>query len=117
VSSGLLFGLGSGLALGSLFGLAVGMLYGLGSGMVFGLLSGLGSGLGGGLVAAARHGVLRWQLRRDGVVPPSLVRFLDYAADRVLLQKIGSGYRFIHPLLREYFADLYGEQETRHGTG
>jgi hypothetical protein len=117
VASGLLFGLGSGLALGSLFGLAVGMLYGLGSGMVFGLLSGLGSGLGGGLVAAARHGVLRWQLRRDGVVPPSLVRFLDYAADRVLLQKIGGGYRFIHPLLRDYFADLYGEQETRHGTG
>jgi eukaryotic-like serine/threonine-protein kinase len=39
-------------------------------------------------------------------VPPHLVRFLDYAADHVLLQRVGGGYRFVHILLRDYFADL-----------
>ena len=31
---------------------------------------------------------------------------LDYAADRIFLQKVGGGYIFIHRLLLEHFAAL-----------
>ncbi|MDJ0904037.1 MAG: hypothetical protein QNJ55_35140 [Xenococcus sp. MO_188.B8] len=31
-------------------------------------------------------------------------RFLDYASDRIFLQKVGGGYIFIHRLLLEHFA-------------
>jgi hypothetical protein len=37
-------------------------------------------------------------------MPWGLVRFLDYAAERVLLRKVGGGYIFVHRLLLEYFA-------------
>lgn len=30
--------------------------------------------------------------------------FLDYAAERILLRKVGGGYIFVHRLLLEYFA-------------
>ena len=35
---------------------------------------------------------------------------LDYAVDRIFLQKVGGGYRFIHRLLLEHFAEM-GEAE------
>jgi hypothetical protein len=35
-----------------------------------------------------------------------LPRFLDYAAERILLRKVGGGYIFVHRLLLEYFALL-----------
>jgi hypothetical protein len=47
---------------------------------------------------------LRWQMWRSGVAPVRYVQFLDFAADHILLQKVGGGYRFTHALLREYFA-------------
>jgi hypothetical protein len=31
---------------------------------------------------------------------------LDWASDKVLLQKVGGGYIFIHRLLMEHFAQL-----------
>ena len=31
-------------------------------------------------------------------------RFLDRAVEGCLLRKVGNGYQFIHPLLRDYFA-------------
>jgi hypothetical protein len=39
-------------------------------------------------------------------MPPDLPRFLDYAAERYLLRRVGNGYRFSHALLRDYFADM-----------
>ena len=33
--------------------------------------------------------------------------FLDYAAERLFLRKVGSGYLFVHRLLLEYFAAQY----------
>jgi DNA polymerase III delta prime subunit len=99
---GLLFGLVSGLAVGLFVGLAVGPLFGL----VFGLFVGLLVELlvGGG--AFIMHFVLRWFLWRAGSIPWNYPRFLDYAASRILLRKIGGGYVFIHRLLLEYFAEL-----------
>ncbi len=39
-------------------------------------------------------------------MPWNYARFLDYAAERILLRKVGGGYIFIHRLLMEYFASL-----------
>jgi hypothetical protein len=39
-------------------------------------------------------------------MPWHYVRFLDEATERILLQRVGGGYRFIHPLFQEYFASL-----------
>ncbi len=35
-----------------------------------------------------------------------LPRFIDYAAECILLRKVGGGYIFVHRLLLEYFASL-----------
>lgn len=118
LGSGLIFGLGSGL----IFGLASNLTPDLGSGLTFmvggklyfdlgagllnGLLGGLVGGLGGGGLACIQHGVLRWLLWRSGLIPWDYVQFLDYAAERVLLRKVGGGYIFIHRLLLDYFASL-----------
>jgi NACHT domain len=56
--------------------------------------------------AYIHHFILRWFLRDAGVMPWNYVRFLDYAADHLLLRKVGGGYIFIHRLLMEYFASL-----------
>jgi hypothetical protein len=61
--------------------------------------------LSGGL-AFLQHSVLRLVLRCTGVFPLKLSRFLNYAADSVLLHKVGGGYIFIHRLLLEYFVSL-----------
>jgi hypothetical protein len=39
-------------------------------------------------------------------IPWRYSRFLDYAAERILLRKVGGGYIFVHRLLLEYFASL-----------
>jgi hypothetical protein len=91
------------------------MVGGLGSGLLIGLSVGLAVGLLVGVLfggdATLNHYTLRWVLLRAGLVPPHLVRFLNYAADHVLLQRIGGAYRFVHGLLLEYFADL-SQQEA-----
>jgi hypothetical protein len=107
---GLGVGLGAGLDYGLAYGLGGGLVDGLVAGLVFALVFGLGVGLLVGLLLgggdALRHTVLRWVLRQRGLVPPQLVQYLNSAADHVLLQRVGGGYRFIHILLRDYFADL-----------
>ena len=57
----------------------------------------------GGL-ACIQHGLGRYLLFRNGVVPWNYAQFLDHAADRILLRKVGGGYIFIHRLLLEHFA-------------
>lgn len=74
------------------------------SALVGGLLIGLIAWISLGGMAVMQHVVLRWRLQRCHAMPLNYVRFLDYAADHVLLQKVGGGYRFIHVLLRDYFA-------------
>jgi hypothetical protein len=53
-----------------------------------------------------QHFVLRLLLLGSGRTPARLARFLDFAAERILLRKAGSGYLFLHRLLLEYFAAL-----------
>jgi hypothetical protein len=78
------------------------IVYALLSGLVFGLVYGL---LDGG-EAYLQHYCLRYLLWRSGVMPLHYVRFLNEATERILLQPVGGGYRFIHPLFQEYFASL-----------
>lgn len=52
------------------------------------------------------HYALRFFLWCSGAMPWRYVRFLEEATKRILLQRVGGGYRFIHPLFQEYFAAL-----------
>ena len=78
----------------------------LGLGLIVGLSAGLLVGLFYGGLASFRHYVLRSLLWRTGAVPWRYVPFLDYAAEHILLGKVGGGYIFVHRLLQEYFASL-----------
>lgn len=49
---------------------------------------------------------LRFWLWRTGSLPWNLIAFLDEAAERLLLRKVGASYIFIHRLLLDYFASL-----------
>jgi hypothetical protein len=78
------------------------LIAGPGTALLVGLLVGL---LNGGL-SCLRHSVLRLLLWRAGSIPWNYPRFLNYAAERILLRKVGGGYIFVHRLLLEYFASL-----------
>ena len=55
---------------------------------------------------AIQHFSLHVVLWFNGYIPWNYTRFLDYATDRLFLQRVGGGYRFIHRLLQEHFAQL-----------
>jgi hypothetical protein len=111
---GLVVGLVGGLSRGLGFWpgqLVVGGLnVGLRVGLEAGLLGGLGSGLLYGGATVLQHYTLRWLLYRNGSLPLRLVPFLDECTERIFLRKVGGGYIFVHRLLMEHFASLYGEQ-------
>jgi hypothetical protein len=56
--------------------------------------------------AVIKHYLLRLMLYLNDYMPWKLVRFLNYATDRVFLQKRGGSYAFIHKLLQEHFAAM-----------
>ena len=56
-----------------------------------------------------QHYVLQALLRFQRKIPSGFVNFLDYAADVILLRKVGGGYIFIHRMLLEHFAKAYEE--------
>jgi len=60
--------------------------------------------------ACIRHFFLRLILSLKGYTPWNYARFLNYATDRLLLQRVGGRYRFIHRLLQEHFAAMSLEQ-------
>jgi hypothetical protein len=66
--------------------------------------------------AVVSHLALRILLASENVLPVrdrDLISLLDYAADRILLRRIGGGWIFIHRLLMEHLADQYtAEQQT-----
>jgi hypothetical protein len=73
----------------------------LSSVLVLALFSGLVPG-----AACIQHFALRFILWCRGVTPWNYARFLNYATERMLLQRVGGRYRFIHELLREHFATM-----------
>jgi len=60
--------------------------------------------------ACIRHFFLRLILSLKGYTPWNYARFLNYATDRLSLQRVGGRYRFIHRLLQEHFAAMSLEQ-------
>ncbi len=73
-------------------------------GALGGTISGLIVGLPNGGIACIHHMTLRVLLWRAHLIPWNYSHFLDYAAEHILLRKIGGGYMFIHRLLLDYFA-------------
>ncbi len=73
--------------------------------MLFGLLIALWYGL----LDVIQHLTLRLLLARRGYTPWRYARFLDYAAERIFLRKVGGGYIFVHRLLMDHFASLETE--------
>jgi DNA polymerase III delta prime subunit len=100
-------GLVAGLPFGLVFGLRKGLLVGLDAGLLFGLSTGGFTYL--------QHYILRLLLWHNDFAPLNYVRFLDYAAERVFLRKVGSGYIFVHRLLMDYFASLHESSQKDRG--
>ena len=61
----------------------------------------------GGL-AFIKHWILRVLLKHYNYTPAPwrYVAFLDYAAQRILLRRVGGGWIFIHRMLMEHIAQL-----------
>jgi hypothetical protein len=53
-----------------------------------------------------QHWVLRLLCALSGAAPWRYARFLDYAAERILLRRVGGSYIFVHRMLLEYFAGV-----------
>lgn len=130
----LLFGLGSGLGSSEIEQQTVPnqgirsslrncLIIGLISGLIGGLISGLinkadicrlidGSilglifGLKYGGAACIQHFTLRQIICQKGRIPWNYAKFLDFAADRLLMKKVGGGYVFFHRMLLEHFARM-----------
>jgi hypothetical protein len=99
-----LIGGGIGLvAFGEYFGQPI---VGLLTGLLLGVFLGLFAIIWYGGLEVIRHYILRLILWYTGGTPFKFVRFLDYATERIFLQKVGSGYIFIHRLLLEHFAAM-----------
>jgi hypothetical protein len=89
--------------------LRVGLVVGIGVGLIFtdvsyGLLAGLVGALFFGGMAAFQHVLVRIMLVVSGATPRRYVRFLDYAAERSILRRLGGRYIFFYQLLLEHFA-------------
>jgi hypothetical protein len=99
-----------GLVGGLLAMLLIGYTCGPDHGLPAGLLGGLAGSFVGGGDAFVIHFIVRLFLIRKGVTPMRYVKFLDYAADRILLNKPYGSYMFIHRMFLDYFASLYEKQ-------
>jgi hypothetical protein len=78
-----------------------------GSSMLPVMCFGLYLGLAAGGEACLYHLALRLVLWHNNFAPLNYIRFLDYAATRIFLRKVGGGYVFVHRMLLEYFAALH----------
>lgn len=91
---------------GILVGVSIWFYFGVYSGILAGAISGLLGGLIFGGLACVQHLILRLFLYINGYSPWNYTYFLDYCTERLLLQRVGGRYRFIHKLLQDYFAQM-----------
>jgi eukaryotic-like serine/threonine-protein kinase len=75
-------------------------------GLVMFLISGLAFAGGYGAYTYVQHVNLRHILYTSGNMPFNYAKFLNFAVEHILMQRVGGGYIFIHRLLLEYFASL-----------
>ncbi|MGF2035392.1 MAG: NACHT domain-containing protein [Nostoc sp. CmiVER01] len=76
------------------------------SSLMFGLFFGLLVGILRSGTPVIKHFTLRLILYCNGYIPWNYARFLDYCTERMLLQRVGDRYRFIHKLLQDHFAQM-----------
>jgi len=74
--------------------------------ILMGIIVGTVAGLWYGGLDVTQHYTLRLILYLKRETPWNYVRFLDYAAGRVFLRKVGGGYIFVHRLLMDHFSAL-----------
>ena len=101
VRNGVFAGLGYGLSVGLVLALIPGQIV---LGLILGLILGLLAGLWYGGLDVIQHFSLRFVLTILRYAPWNYSRFLDYAAERIFLRRVGGGYIFIHRLLMDHFA-------------
>ena len=77
---------------------------------IYGTFFGLIAFLWYGGLNVVKHYTLRFILWRTNALPLNCAPFLDYAAERIFLRKVGGGYIFVHRLLLEYFAEIEHSQ-------
>ena len=106
---GVLGWLTGGLAGALVDGLRHGLVFNIGDGAGCSLFLGLSGSLSFGGLVCARQIALRLVVWHYGCMPSNYVHFLDYAADRILLRKVGGGYIFIHRMLQDYFVAQYNK--------
>ena len=76
---------------------------------LYGLFFGVIAAVWFGGLFAVQHATLRMILMATGKLPRlgKLTLFLDHAARRVFLRKVGGGFIFIHRYLQEYFIQQF----------
>lgn len=85
-------------------------VYALGGAVVLAAVGGATGAVLFGGTSAFQHYLLRLLLWRSGRFPPNITMFLDWTAQRVLVQRVGGGWRFVHRTLQERFAESYDEK-------
>jgi hypothetical protein len=103
---GLISGLMSWLPHGSSLGLMMRLTATLMNGLPVGLLMGM---IFGGF-ACVQYLTLRLLLYQNDCIPWNYARFLNYCTERLLLQRVGGRYRFVHKLLQDHFARMAGDE-------
>lgn len=112
--AGIPAGMGSGLIVGLATGIAFGIEVAVVAVLSMPFFIVLGSGIWsyGGL-AIIQHLWLRHFLHRAGVAPKNYAAFLTRCTDLIFMRREGGGFRFYHLELRNYFADLYAQDDTQ----
>ena len=92
-----------GFTLGLTFGLISGLVLSPSFGLIFGSLIGflVALAISSSLIQSVSLSLIIWL---TGNAPLYYSRFLDYAVEKLILQKIGSQYRFIHTSLLSYLS-------------
>ncbi|MDF0555503.1 NACHT domain-containing protein [Kamptonema sp. UHCC 0994] len=78
----------------------------LSNGIILGLIFSLFA-----ISACIQYLALRLTLWLTGQMPWNITRFLNYCTERLILQRVGNRYRFIHRLVQEHFANLEIQKE------
>lgn len=96
-------------------GAGLGVLLGVEFGGAFGATSGAATGAASGVIlfggnSTFQHYLLRLLLWQSGRFPRNISAFMDWSAQRVLVQRVGGGWRFVHRTLQERFSERYLEK-------
>ena len=106
LTKAILVGLPAGLIAGKFINTDLGIVFRILFGLNCGLIVGTWFGLVYGFNSCLNHLVLRKLMCREEYAPWNYVQFLEYCTERLLLQRVGGRYRFIHKQLQEHLAAM-----------